>query len=100
MQTIAYIFAKHKVKDYSKWKPEFDEYSSIRKNTGSKGGMFFRNLDDPNEVVILFDWDNPENARKLIESKELKEKNRELEEAGIISDMELLILDKIEDMPF
>lgn len=97
---MTYLLVKHKVKDFSKWKPEFDEYSSIRKETGSRGGMIFRTSDDPNEVVILFDWDKLENVRELIESKELKQKNKELEESGVISDMEMRILDKIEDVRF
>ncbi|WP_406657301.1 hypothetical protein V7O62_01730 [Methanolobus sp. ZRKC2] len=97
---MVYMLVKHKVNDFSKWKQEFDDYGSIRKKTGSKGGMFFRTLDDPDKVVILFDWDNPENARKLIESKELKEKNKELVESGIISYPEIFLLDKMEDVQF
>ncbi|MDW7732808.1 MAG: hypothetical protein SCH66_10325 [Methanolobus sp.] len=93
---MVYMLVKHKVKDFSKWKPGFDEFGSKRKEKGSKGGMLFRTVEDPNDVTILLEWDNPENARKFSESKELKEK---MEELGVIGKSDIFILDKIEDVP-
>jgi hypothetical protein len=52
---MAQLFIRHKVKDYAKWKPLFDEHGAKRKAAGSKGGRLFRSEKDPNEVVILFD---------------------------------------------
>ena len=97
MKTITYLLVKHKVKDLSKWESGFDQYSSIRKDAGSKGGMLFHTLSDPNEVVIIFEWDNLENARKFNESEELKAK---MEEMGVVGDPGVFFLDKIEDVQF
>ncbi|WP_406657299.1 hypothetical protein V7O62_01720 [Methanolobus sp. ZRKC2] len=94
---MVYLLVKHKVKDFSKWKPGFDEYSSKRKETGSKGGMLFRTSDDPNEVEILLEWDTLEDARKFNESKELEEKMKEL---GVIGNLDISVLDKVEDLRF
>ena len=51
---MAYILVRHKVKDYEKWKPAFDEHETTRKDSGSKGGRLFRNTEDPNEIVVIF----------------------------------------------
>jgi heme-degrading monooxygenase HmoA len=69
---MVYVIAKLKVESYDKWKPVFDERKALRKESGSKEGRLFRNSDDPNEVVILFDWENMESARKFFESESLR----------------------------
>jgi hypothetical protein len=38
----------------------FDADATARKAGGSKGGRLFRSANNPNEVVILFEWDNKE----------------------------------------
>jgi hypothetical protein len=35
---MPYLLIRHKVKDYDKWKPVFDEHGSTRKANGSRGG--------------------------------------------------------------
>jgi signal recognition particle subunit SEC65 len=47
----------------------FDEISSILKRSGIKCRLF-RDLDNPNTVFILIEWDNLENA-KVTESEDL-----------------------------
>jgi quinol monooxygenase YgiN len=69
---MVYVIAQLKLESYDKWKSVFDERSAIRKEAGSKEARLFRNSEDPNEAVILFDWDNIENARKYMESELLR----------------------------
>ncbi len=69
---MAYILVRQTVEDYTKWKAVFDEDRANRKQNGSEGGSVFRSSSDPNEVVVLLKWDNPENANKFLESDELK----------------------------
>ena len=69
---MVYVLGKLKLESYEKWKPFFDERLSTRKESGSKEAHLFRNSENQNEVVILFDWDNIENARKYMESDSLK----------------------------
>ncbi len=42
---MPYMFIRHKVKDYDKWKSVFDEHGSFRKANGSRGGWLMRNAD-------------------------------------------------------
>jgi heme-degrading monooxygenase HmoA len=69
---MVYVIAQLKLESYDKWKPVFDERSVIRKEKGSKEARLFRNSDDHNEVMILFEWDNIENARNYMESETLR----------------------------
>lgn len=59
--------------------------------------MLFRTSEDPNSLVILLEWDNIENARKFVESDELKKK---MEELGVITKPDIFFLDKFEDVSF
>lgn len=89
---MVYVIAQLKLESYDKWKPLFDERKTIRKEAGSKEARLFRNLDDSNEVMILFDWDNKENAKKYMESAALQET---LQKAGM-KKLKVTYLDEIE----
>ena len=56
---MPYLLVRHKIEDYQRWKPVFDhDHGASRKRSGSKGGWILRNAFDPNELVILLEWDN------------------------------------------
>ena len=44
--TMVYVVVKHKVEDYSRWKPVFDEHGPTREKAGCKGGQLFRISDE------------------------------------------------------
>lgn len=93
---MVYLLVRHKVEDYFKWKPGFDDHGSVRKESGSKGGMLFSALEDSDDLFILLEMDSIENARKFIESEDLKKKMADL---GVIGKPDIFFLDKIEDVP-
>ena len=90
---MTYILVRHKVKDYEKWKLAFDEHGTTRKDSGSKGGRLFSITDDKNEVVIIFEWDNLENAQKFARSEDLK---KIMQQAGVIDKPDIYFLEEIE----
>jgi quinol monooxygenase YgiN len=89
---MVYVIGELKLENYDKWKPVFNERSTIRKEAGSKEARLFRNSDDQNEVMILFEWDNKENAKKYMESATLQ---KTLQEAGI-KKLKVTYLEEIE----
>jgi len=89
---MALLFIRHKVKDYTKWKPLFDEHGAKRKEAGSKGGRLFRSEKDPNEVMILFEWEDLGKAHKFTESEDLRQT---MERAGVVGKPELYFLEEI-----
>ena len=69
---MVYVLAKLKVESYANWKTFFVKDPLLAKKSGSREAHLFRNSEDQNEVLILFDWDNMENARKYMESYNLR----------------------------
>jgi hypothetical protein len=61
------------VTDYQQWKSAFDAHSVTRQANGSRGGQLFRNVADPNELVMLLEWDVLERARQFAQSEEMRE---------------------------
>ena len=90
---MPHILVRHKVQDYAKWKPVFDEHGATRRAGGSRGGYLFRNADDPNEVVALIEWDDLAKARNFVNSADLREA---MERAGVSDQPDIYFLDEIE----
>lgn len=82
---MAYALAKFKVADYERWKQGFAAGEEIRKAAGSRGAVAFRSASDPNEIILLIDWDNLEAGRQVGNSPKVLE----LQQAsGVISPFE------------
>ena len=45
---MAHILVRHKVRDYTAYKPRSDDHATSRETSCSKGGFVFRNADDSN----------------------------------------------------
>jgi heme-degrading monooxygenase HmoA len=78
-----------KVTDYEKWKSAFDAHSVIRQAHGSRGGQLFRNAADPNELVVLLEWDVLEQARQFAQSEEFREV---MQRAGVVDQPDIYFL--------
>jgi hypothetical protein len=91
---MSYVIVKHKVADYARWKQMFDADGANRQDGGSKGGQLFRSADDPNEVVMLLEWDL-EQARQFSQREALRAK---MQEAGVLGPPELYLLEAIEQL--
>ena len=90
---MPYLLVHHEVEDFKKWKPVFDEHESTRKKSGSKGARIFRSKDNPNETVVIMEWDSIENAKKFATSPDLKET---MQKAGVITVPDVYFLEEVE----
>jgi len=77
---MAHMLIRHKVADFGKWKPVFDEHRPAREAAGLKDVNVWRNTDNSNEVVALFNVSDVAKAKEFTASSELKEK---MEAAGV-----------------
>jgi heme-degrading monooxygenase HmoA len=66
------LLIRHHVADFAAWKAIFDEDELIRRANGSHGGRLFRDASDPNEVLILLEWDDLHRARLYADSDDLR----------------------------
>ena len=78
---MPYLLVRHKVADYEQWKAVFDAHSVTRQANGSRGGQLFRNASDPNELVVLFEWDVLERARQFAQSEDWR---AVMQRAGVV----------------
>lgn len=93
---MPYLLVRHRVADFARWKPGFDGHGAVRRASGSKGGLLLRNHDDPNEVVILLEFEDLERARAFAGSDDLREKMREV---GVVDQPDLYFLDEVDRPP-
>ena len=90
---MPYMVVRHKVEDYAKWKPIFDEHGATRKASGSKGALLLRNADDPNELVIVMEWDSLARAKEFAGSQNLREV---MGRAGVVDHPDIYFCDETE----
>ena len=78
---MPYLLVRHKVADFSKWKPVYDSHLPARQKAGLKEVHLLRNIDDPNEVVLLFEAEDVQKARDFAASSDLQEA---MQQAGVV----------------
>ena len=69
---MAHMLIIHRVEDYAKWRAGFDSKHDLRRENGEQSALVFRNADDPNNLVLLFGWDNLDNARRYAQDPRLE----------------------------
>ncbi len=94
---MTYMLWHFEVEDYARWKSVFDENTLDRGSFGSQGGLVFRNANDPNEVMLLLEWDEDklEQVRQLAGSPQMKEVQ---ERSGYTRQPDVYVL-KVDDKP-
>lgn len=90
---MTYLLAKATVEDFEEWKSSFGRHDSFRTEHGQRGYQVFRSVDDSNEVVVLFEWDDEEDPRAFFRSEEMRER---LAAAGVEGQPEMSALKLID----
>jgi hypothetical protein len=62
---MAFIVTRIQVGDYERWRPMFDQDMPRAREKAST--RVLRSVDDPNEVVILLEFESTEDAREARE---------------------------------
>ena len=88
---MAHLLIRHKVKDYTAWKAVFDDFIETRRASGEKSWQIWHPDDDPNNLLLLFEWDSLDNARTFMANPDLK---GVMEEAGVIEPPEAYFLEE------
>lgn len=65
--------------------------STASATCGEQSALVFRNTDDPNNLVLLFGWDNLDNARRYAQDPRLK---AAMQEAGISEPPQIVFLEQ------
>lgn len=60
-----------------------------RKAAGCKGTQVFRSSEDPNEILVLLEWNDLESARQFAQSQDLREV---MQRAGVVGQPDVYFL--------
>lgn len=77
------LIIRHKVKDFAAWKTAYDAHAGARDKAGLTNGRVTRSVDDPSELVLIFEIADLEKAKAFGASDELR---TAMQNAGV-SDM-------------
>ncbi len=77
---MTYVLARHTVKDPDHWKRVFDSGVEMRRAGGELSDRLFHVKGSRDDLVLLFEFESEERAKRFFESPELKAK---MEEAGV-----------------
>jgi hypothetical protein len=84
-----HVFARHEVENFEKWKAVYDADADARQAAGLHEVFVLRNVNNPQEVVVLATADDLAKARAYSDSPELREK---MIAAGVIGRPEIVYL--------
>ena len=70
---MATVIVQHHVEDFDRWLPVYKEHGEVRRAHGGTGHQIFRTADDPNDLVIINEFDSPEGAKAFMADPSLKE---------------------------
>ncbi|HLI64565.1 MAG TPA: hypothetical protein VKV05_14315 [Terriglobales bacterium] len=89
---MVHVLVRHKVANYNRWKEAFDSHLSARKHAGETGFRLFHSAGDPREIFLLFDWQTLDEARKFMNSAELRDA---MQKAGVVGTPEIQYLEDV-----
>ncbi len=69
---MASVFVRHRVADYAKWKPIFDEHEGVRRQYGFSGHSLHRDPDDPNVIIVALRVTDVKRAKEFAASEDLR----------------------------
>ena len=65
------LLCRNKVEDFGQWKKVFDSHSKAQRESGLRIKNVWQNIEDANEVFMLFDVDDLAKAKGFIYSAEV-----------------------------
>ena len=71
---MTFLLVRHKVKDFDAWKRVFSSHIQAQKEAGLGVERILRNLDDPNDVVLLFEVFDIDKARGFVSGADVPQK--------------------------
>lgn len=83
------MIVRHKVADFAKWKRVFDSHSVAQQQAGLMVRQVLRNIDDPNEVFLLFEVADLEKGKRFVSSPDVPDAKQQ---SGVIDKPDIYFL--------
>ncbi len=85
----SYLLVRHKVRDFAEWKRGYDAHLPKRLESGLTEKYLLHEVNDQNEVTILFEALDINRARAFVESADLRET---MKKVGVVDKPDIHIL--------
>lgn len=82
------MLVRHKVKDYAKFKENYDAHDSLRVANGMHSFVIGRGVDDPNMILVAVRADDVEKAKAFGQSSDLK---KAMEKSGVVGNPKIFL---------
>jgi hypothetical protein len=71
--TMTVVVMRHRVERYEVWRVVHDAQRNTREANGAVSDRVYRGDSDPNDLLIVFEWDAQERARLFVRSEDLSD---------------------------
>lgn len=88
---MTYVLIRHKVTDFGKWKLAYDGDLTSRQRAGLKETHLLHNVQNHEEVVLLFEVDDLQKAMEFCNSSDLR---ATMQKAGVIVTPDIVFLSR------
>lgn len=85
-----HLLVRHEVADFAKWKPADEDDLAARQKAGLKEIHLWRNVENPNEVILLFSAEDPDKAKAFAA---LDDRRRAMQKAGVCGEPDVYFLE-------
>ena len=75
------LAVRHTVSDFATWKTGFDNHSASRKEHGATHDQVLQSVEDPNNLLVLIDFESVADAQAFANDPALEEA---MSKAGVI----------------
>ena len=86
---MAAMLIRHRVADFAAWLPAFTAESPVRRAHGARQERVLRSATDPDEVLVLLEWDDLDRARLYADSDDAR---IAMWQAGVIGQPDIWLL--------
>ena len=90
---MSHMIVRHKVENYANWKKTFDAFAEVRKAGGEKSFQILHLDDDPNNIMVVFEWDDLQGAKDFMGTPELE---AAMIAAGVVEPPDTYFLHEVE----
>ena len=73
---MTYLLIRHRVAEFAAWKVAYDAHAIARSAAGLKDKEVLRDINDPNQIVLIFEVGDVQKAKEFSESSSLQEAMR------------------------
>lgn len=92
---MTHVLLRFELEDYDSWKDTFEERTAVREENGCRDEMLFARFSNKRKVVLLAEWDSPENAEAYFDGADFRKAMRS---SGVARKPDVTVLDRIEDV--